>query len=159
MQRNHCLNSIDVAGGVVGDAPLLEELQRQRKRRGDPAGDHGVAQQGGQVVADRVENAEGQRHQERAVLGEAQGGDVRRLVEAEGGHRGGDARAQAGDAEEHGGGTLGPLPLVVDQGNTDFERAKLDSGLFLTIAAFFKRELFGHEALWDNVGLLGCLGH
>ena len=48
---------------------------------------------------------------------------------------------------------------MVDQGNTDFERAKFDTGLFLTIAAFLKRELFGHEALWDNVGLFSCLGH
>ena len=146
LQGYHRVNTVYLSGGVVGQVPLLQELQGQGQRGGDPAGNYGVAQQRGQVVADRVQNTEGQGHQEYAVLIKAEGSDIRGVIQTKGGHGGGNTSAQTGNAQEHGGGHLGPGPLVVDQGETDLEGAYFDTGLLFTVSALFQRELTGHKA-------------
>ena len=146
LQGYHRVNTVYLSGGVVGQVPLLQEFQGQRQRGGDPAGNYGVAQQRGQVVADRVQNTEGQGHQEYAVLIKAEGSDIRGVIQTKGGHGGGNTSAQTGNAQEHGGGHLGPGPLVVDQGETDLEGAYFDTGLLFTVSALFQRELTGHKA-------------
>ena len=158
LQGDHCINTVNLSGRIVGQIPLLQELQGQGQRGGDPAGYYGVAQQRGQIVADCVQNTKGQSHQEYAVLIEAQGSDVCGVVQAKGGHRGGNAGAQAGNAQEHGGSHLGPGPLMVDQRDTDLEGADFDTGLFFPVSTLFQRELTGHKAFRYRNFLLG-FGH
>jgi len=146
LQRDHCVYSVHLSGGVVGHGPLLQKAQGQGQGGGDPAGDHGVAQQSGQIVANGVEHAKGQAHQERAVLGQAQRRDGGRVVEAEGGHGGGGARAQAGHAKEHRRRHLGPGPLVVDQGDAEIERAQLDVRLHTAQLTLLQGEFPAVEA-------------
>ena len=158
LQGDHGVDTVYLSGSVVRQIPLLQEFQRQGQGRGDPAGNYGVAQQGGQIVADGVQYAEGQGHQEHTVLGEAEGSNVGGIVQTKGGHGGGNAGAQAGNAQEHGGGHFGPGPLVVDQGETDLERAYLDTGLLCTVSTLFQRELTGHKTFRYRNFFLG-FGH
>ena len=100
MQSDHGIDSVYLARGIVGKVPLLEKFQCQRQGRRDPARDHGVAQQGGEVVANSIENAKGQSHEKYAVFVKAEGRDIGWVIQAEGGHGGGDAGTQTGHAQK-----------------------------------------------------------